>query len=76
MNRRHIDAEWLSVDSAAQVVDASAHTIRRWIKRGQLPASKLICGTWRIKREHLVAFMQGESANSGCLASASQTDRA
>ncbi len=53
---------WLSIESAAVYSDTSVHTLRRWIKLGLLPASKLPSGTWRIKRDDLEAFLAGERA--------------
>ncbi len=44
---------WLSIESAAVYSDSSVFTIRRWIKVGLLPATKLPSRTYRIRREDL-----------------------
>ena len=68
MDTRHksqaTDGAWFNIVSAANFADASIHTVRRWLKRGLLPASKLASGTWRIRRDDLEAFMSGSSAAS------------
>lgn len=68
METRHktqsTDHGWLNLVSAADYADASIPTIRRWLRRGLLPANKLASGTWRIKREDLEAFMQGTATDS------------
>ena len=63
MDNRHksqlADQGWMNIVSVADVADASIPTVRRWVKRGLLPANKLACGTWRIRRVDLEAFMRG-----------------
>ncbi len=60
------DRGWLNIVSVANYADASIPTVRRWLRRGLLPATKLACGT-RPTREDLEAFAQHhhrESARS------------
>ena len=63
MDNRHktqlADQGWMNLISAADYADASLPTVRRWVKRGLLPASKLASGTWRIRRVDLETFMRG-----------------
>ena len=67
METRHkehsIESGWLNLVSAADYADASIQTVRRWLKRGLLPASKLASGTWRIRRSDLEAFLQGTTGH-------------
>lgn len=53
---------WLSIESAAVYSDSSVYTIRRWIKVGLLPATKLPSRTYRIRREDLERLLSGEKA--------------
>ncbi|QDV25952.1 helix-turn-helix domain-containing protein [Aureliella helgolandensis] len=55
------DGGWLNLVSVADYADASVPTVRRWLRRGLLPASKLASGTWRIRRDDLEAFLQGKA---------------
>lgn len=55
-------AVWLSIDSAAIYSDSSVYTIRRWIRVGMLPATKLPSRTYRIRVEDLEAFLAGDKA--------------
>ncbi|MEO8271811.1 MAG: helix-turn-helix domain-containing protein [Aureliella sp.] len=69
MDSRHREQQnrhvWLNIVSVADYADASIPTVRRWLRRGLLPATKLACGTWRVKRDDLEAFMQGTSIADG-----------
>ena len=58
------DCGWLNIVSVADYADASIPTVRRWLRRGLLPATKLACGTWRVRRDDLEAFMEGTSIAS------------
>ncbi len=53
---------WLSIESAAVYSDSSVFTIRRWIKVGLLPATKLPSRTYRIRREDLERLLSGEKS--------------
>lgn len=68
MDNRHktqlTEMGWLNLVSAADYADASVPTVRRWVKRGLLPATKLASGTWRIQRVDLEAFMRGKPSAS------------
>lgn len=53
---------WLSIESAATYSDSSVFTIRRWIRIGLLPATKLPTRTYRIRREDLERLLsEGKS---------------
>jgi excisionase family DNA binding protein len=52
------DGLYLSTKRAASVAGVFPGTVRRWIKSRQLPAVR-ISGIYRIKREHLDAFLAG-----------------
>ena len=53
---------WLNLESAAKYSDTSVFTIRRWIKAGLIPATKLPSGTYRIRRDDLESFLGGAKA--------------
>ena len=55
---------WLNLESAAKYSDTSVFTIRRWIKAGLVPATKLPSGTWRVRRDEMEAFLQGTSESN------------
>ncbi len=52
----------LSVETVAQRLDLGVVTIRRMIKRGELPAVRLGQNTVRIKQDDLEAFLESRKA--------------
>lgn len=50
--------DFLTVDQFAQVLDMHPRTVRRYIRDGQLKATK-VGGEWRIRREDAEMFMGG-----------------
>ena len=55
--------EFLTVEELATMVDMHPRTIRRYLRSGQLKASKL-GGEWRIRKEDVQAFMGSEVAQT------------
>ncbi len=51
----------LTVDQLAQMLDMHPRTIRRYIREGQLKASK-VGGEWRIRKEDAETFVGGRVA--------------
>lgn len=47
--------EWYSTRQVASLFHVTTETVVNWIKKGQLPATR-INGRWRIKRADVVAF--------------------
>ena len=55
----HSQAEWLTVEQVAQLLQVNAETVRRWIRNGDLPVLD-VGGPrtgYRIRRDALDAFM-------------------
>lgn len=62
------DAAYLSVRDAAALFRISTKTVRRWIKSGELPATRL-GRDWRIARSdlHALAQQRGNQATAHVL---------
>ena len=52
--------EFLTVDQLAQMIDMHPRTVRRYIREGKLKAIK-VGGEWRIRREDVKMFMDGNA---------------
>ncbi len=50
--------ELLTVQQAARLFHRREETVRGWIHAGKLPASRLPCGSYRIKKADLMALLQ------------------
>jgi len=55
---RSVD-EWLTVQDVAMLVKFDEETVRRWITRGTLKATK-VGREWRVKRSDLERFMASD----------------
>ncbi|MFD1676952.1 helix-turn-helix domain-containing protein [Alicyclobacillus fodiniaquatilis] len=51
---------FLTVDQLAQMIDMHPRTVRRYIREGKLKAIK-VGGEWRIRREDVKMFMDGNA---------------
>jgi len=51
---------FLTVDQLAQMIDMHPRTVRRYIREGMLKAIK-VGGEWRIRREDVKMFMDGNA---------------
>lgn len=58
------DKPFLSIPEAAEALDVSANSVRRWVKAGRLRAQKLPSGRQRIYREDVAAILTGNSIAS------------
>ena len=57
MSKPTDSASFYSIQAIAAMLDVSIKTIRRWIKRGELPAHKL-GNQWRVSSEDLEIFLK------------------
>ena len=53
----NLDKSFYTVDQVAELMQLHPNTIRRMIKRGELPAKKY-CREWRVKVEDLIQFTE------------------
>ncbi len=63
--RLPISPEWLTIEQAAQWLQVSTKTIRRYIEAGSLPAVNLGGRAIRIRRQDLEAFLQNRRVEPG-----------
>jgi excisionase family DNA binding protein len=50
--------EWLRLHEAAAVLRVDHHLLRRWLRDGTMPGTK-IGSRWRVRREDIQAIMAG-----------------
>jgi excisionase family DNA binding protein len=59
---------FLTPEEIAKIARTTPATVRRWIREGFLPATKLGPRVWRVKRESWTRFMRGDTSRSQLLA--------
>ena len=57
--------EMLRIRDVAQRLKVAQKTVRRYIASGQLQATKLATGHWRVPESAVRSFVEGSSANGG-----------
>jgi excisionase family DNA binding protein len=59
-------AGWLTTEAAAEYLQVSVDTMRRWARTGVIPAAKLgNRGGFRFRREDLDRFLEGRRPAAG-----------
>lgn len=55
------DKPFLSIPEAAEALDVSPNSVRRWVKAGRLRAQRLPSGRQRIHREDVAAILADDT---------------
>lgn len=58
-----VSLQMLSIEKVANLLDTSVSTVRRMLKRGELPA-RMVGGQWRIRLTELRKFIEKDASTT------------